>query len=49
MSDHLDIARAMVQGDGVAAEHFAKRHMHRMVDIVIAERLMKEEQGARFG
>lgn len=45
MSDHLDIARAVLHGDGTAAEHFSKRHMHRMMDIaiVIAERLMKEE------
>lgn len=52
MSDHLDVARAVLHGDGTAAEHFARRHMHRSVDIaiVIAERLMKEEeQAARFG
>lgn len=51
LSDHLDIARAVQQGDGVAAEHFAKRHMHRMVDIaiVIAERLMQEDRISRFG
>lgn len=44
MSDHLDIARAVLHGDPLAAEHFAKQHMHRMVDIAvtIAERLQKE-------
>ncbi|TFY97272.1 GntR family transcriptional regulator [Ramlibacter rhizophilus] len=49
MGDHLDIGRAVLHGDGVAAEHFARRHMHRSVDIaiVIAERLMKEDQDAR--
>ncbi len=36
MSDHLDIARAVQRGDGLAAEHFARQHMHRMVDIAIA-------------
>ncbi len=46
MSDHLDIARAVLHGDPIAAEHFAKRHMHRMVDIAvsIAERLQKESR-----
>jgi DNA-binding GntR family transcriptional regulator len=44
MSDHLDIARAVCHGDPDAAEHFAKRHMHRMVDIAaaIAEQLDRE-------
>lgn len=36
MSDHLDIARAVFHGDPIAAEHFAKQHMHRMVDIAVA-------------
>lgn len=36
MSDHLDIARAVFNGDPIAAEHFAKQHMHRMVDIAVA-------------
>ncbi|MBL0421083.1 GntR family transcriptional regulator [Ramlibacter sp. AW1] len=51
LSDHLDIGRAVLHGDPVAAEHFARRHMHRSVDIAIeiAERLMKEEQATRFG
>ncbi len=50
MSDHLDIARAVLHGDALAAEHFARQHMHRMVDIAIAiaERLQKEARnGAR--
>ncbi len=44
MSDHLDIARAVYHGDPVAAEHFSKAHMHRMVDIAIdiAEQLLKD-------
>ena len=43
MSDHFDIARAIYHGDPDAADHFAKRHMHSMVDIAveIAERLEK--------
>lgn len=49
MSDHLDIARAVHHGDPVAAEHFAKTHMHRMVDIAIdiAERPLKENARPR--
>lgn len=41
MDDHIDIARAILQGDGHAAEHFSRRHMHRMIDIAvhIAEKL----------
>lgn len=48
MSDHLDIARAILNGDGDAAEHFAKRHMHRMVDIAIgiAQSLRQESRDA---
>lgn len=44
MSDHLDIARAIAHGDPIAAEHFAKQHMHRMVDIAIeiAQSLQRE-------
>ena len=44
LSDHVDIARAVLHGDPVAAEHFARQHMHRMVDIAIeiAERLLEE-------
>lgn len=46
MSDHLDIARALDHGDPDAAEHFAKRHMHRMVDIAtaIAQELEKQSR-----
>lgn len=41
MEDHIDIARAILQGDGDAAEHFSRKHMHRMIDIAvqIAEKL----------
>ncbi|MBN9474525.1 MAG: GntR family transcriptional regulator [Burkholderiales bacterium] len=44
LSDHVDIARAVMHGDPVAAEHFARQHMHRMVGIAIeiAERLLEE-------
>ncbi len=50
LSDHLDIARAVSHGDPVAAEHFAKAHMHRMVDIAIhiAEQLLKENEQSRL-
>ncbi|MCY1165730.1 MAG: GntR family transcriptional regulator [Pseudomonadota bacterium] len=46
MSDHLDIARAVFNGDPTAADHFAKQHMHRMVDIAvaIAARLQEESR-----
>lgn len=51
MSDHLDMARAILHGDAIAAEHFAKLHMHRMVDVAIgiAESLEKEarQEGRR--
>ena len=42
MSEHFDIARAVYNGDPDAAEHFAKRHMHAMVEIAIeiAEKLV---------
>ncbi len=43
--EHMDIARAVLAGDQIAAEHFARKHMARMVDIAvaIAERLMAEK------
>lgn len=50
MADHFDIARAIYHGDADAAEHFARRHMRRMVDIAvaIADRLEAEPHaGAR--
>lgn len=51
MSDHLDIARAVLHGDAIAAEHFARQHMHRMVDIAvtIAEQLGKDARRAARG
>lgn len=51
MSDHLDIARAVLHGDVIAAEHFARQHMHRMVDIAvtIAEQLGKDARRAARG
>lgn len=44
MSDHLDIAQAAFHDDTLAAERFARQHMHRMVDmaVAIAEQLGKE-------
>lgn len=33
--DHMDIGRAILHGDGYAAEHFARKHMQRMVPIAI--------------
>ncbi len=40
LDDHFDLARAILAGDGDAAEAIAKRHMHRMIDRAksIAER-----------
>ena len=40
LDDHVDLARAILAGDGDAAEAIAKRHMHRMIDraMSIAER-----------
>lgn len=40
LDDHFDLARAVLAGDGDAAEAVAKRHMHRMIDRAkwIAER-----------
>lgn len=40
LDDHFDLARAILAGDGDAAEAIAKRHMHRMIDraMSIAER-----------
>jgi DNA-binding GntR family transcriptional regulator len=32
LDDHFDLARAILAGDGDAAEAIAKRHMHRMID-----------------
>jgi DNA-binding GntR family transcriptional regulator len=32
LDDHVDLARAILAGDGDAAEAIAKRHMHRMID-----------------
>ena len=45
IDDHHDLARAVLQGDADAAEHFAKRHMSRMVDIAkaIGERLASQQ------
>lgn len=36
LEDHRDLARAVLAGDGDAAELFAKRHMLRMMDIAHA-------------
>ncbi|GGZ05514.1 GntR family transcriptional regulator [Novosphingobium colocasiae] len=40
LDDHFDLARAVLAGDGDAAEAIAKRHMHRMIEraTLIAER-----------
>lgn len=40
LDDHFDLARAILAGDGDAAEVIAKRHMHRMIERAksIAER-----------
>jgi DNA-binding GntR family transcriptional regulator len=40
LDDHFDLARAILAGDGDAAEVIAKRHMHRMIERakLIAER-----------
>jgi DNA-binding GntR family transcriptional regulator len=32
LDDHFDLARAILAGDGDAADAIAKRHMHRMID-----------------
>ncbi len=32
LDDHFDLARAVLAGDGDAAEAIAKRHMHRMIE-----------------
>lgn len=32
LDDHFDLARAILAGDGDAAEAIAKRHMHRMIE-----------------
>lgn len=41
LSDHYDLARAIMNGDGDAAEHFARRHSCRSIEIAnaIADRL----------
>jgi len=40
LDDHFDLSRAILAGDGDAAEAIAKRHMHRMIERakLIAER-----------
>jgi DNA-binding GntR family transcriptional regulator len=44
LSDHLDIGRAVLNADPVAAEHFARRHMARTVPVAIeiATKLLAE-------
>ena len=44
LDDHYDLARAVLNGDAEAAEHFAERHMSRMIEIAkaIGERLTSQ-------
>jgi DNA-binding GntR family transcriptional regulator len=45
LDDHFDLARAVLQADADAAEHYAKRHMSRMIEIAkaIGEKLVKPQ------